>query len=385
MRILIAPDSFKGSVPSMLAAQAIAEGIRSVFPHTSLHIFPVADGGEGTVDAVLHLPGTRRITIDTKDPLGRTIRASYAWMENRKTAVIETAAASGLPLLQKHELRPDLASTYGTGLLIRDALDRGARKIVLGLGGSATVDAGTGILVALGVRFLDELGNPLKGCGGSLSRIDRIDLDGLDERFRNADVLLACDVTNPLLGPEGAIAVFGPQKGILPEELEQFERAMKHYADKLREATGKDERNASGSGAAGGIAFSLRSVTSARVESGFAWLAREGRLEEKIAAADLVITGEGAFDAQSLYGKVPVGIARIAKRHGVPVAVLAGATANGVTSLPEEGIDLILPIADRPMPLETSMQRGEELLRQAAARLLLAIRMGSLLAKKLDC
>ncbi|WP_124726982.1 glycerate kinase [Staphylospora marina] len=378
MRILIAPDSFKGSVPATRAADAMAAGCREVFPDAETELFPMADGGEGTVDAVLRWPGSVRITVWTEDPLGRPIQAAYAWFPDRKTAVIETAAASGLPLLKGEALNPGLASTRGTGLLIRDALDRGAGKLVLGLGGSATVDAGTGLLEALGIRFRDEEGRIVSGRGENLGRIRRIERDSMDPRLRKTDMLLACDVINPLTGPEGAVRVYGPQKGVTPENMNRFEEGMIRWADLLSEMTGKDLRNEPGSGAAGGIAFSLRTLFDADMESGCTWLAREGRLEEKIARADLVLTGEGSFDAQSRYGKVPVSIGRMAKKHGTPVVVITG--QSECFALPGEGIDMIMPITDRPMCLEEAMKQGETLIRRAAARIGAALKIGGSVA-----
>ncbi|GGE13868.1 glycerate kinase [Marinithermofilum abyssi] len=368
MNVVIAPDSFKGSMMSLEASEAMKRGIRNVFPQAKIETLPMADGGEGTVDAILAMIGGEKIRVTVKDPLNRDIVACFGFCPERKLAVIETAAASGLPLLQPEERNPCRTSTYGTGELLKAALDRGAEQVILGLGGSATVDAGTGFFAALGTSFRDHEGNEWIPSGGDLGKVVEIDLAGLDERLKNVSITVASDVTNPLLGPEGAVRVFGPQKGIQEKDLDAFEEEMARYAEQVVRITGKDYRNTPGSGAAGGFGFSLLSLLDVTMKSGFALIAELGDMESRIRSADLVLTGEGRMDRQSLYGKVPVGIARIAKRAGVPVIAFCGSVEAELVEAEEVGIALIQPIVDEPMSLEEAMERGPELLEAAVKR-----------------
>lgn len=381
MKIVVAPDSFKGSVLSADASKMIHAGLLAVDPTVEVLNVPMADGGEGTVDAILEAVGGEKIIKKVEDPLGQSIEATFGWIKSSKTAIVETAAASGLPLLNKQELNPYLASTFGTGQLIVEALDQGAETIILGLGGSATVDAGTGCFQALGVRFKNALGNELKMCGESLNKVEQIDFSTLDTRLQNVRFIIASDVANPLLGDEGAVTIFGPQKGIKKEEIPVFEEAMSHFAKAVVKATGVDLINSTGSGAAGGFGFSLQSFLQVEMKSGFTLINEIGQLEEKISSADLVITGEGKMDTQSLYGKVPIGVARIAKKYGVPVIAFTGQVEGDLAVFKQEGLLLVLPIVDEPMQLEEAMDRGDELLYKASERLMKALKMGSQLKK----
>ncbi|PTX63254.1 glycerate kinase [Melghirimyces profundicolus] len=368
VKVVVAPDSFKGSMTSREAAERIQKGIRQVFPDWTFTALPMADGGEGTVDAVLAGTGGRKIPVRVKDPLGREVEAELGYCEERKLAVIETAAASGLDLLKEGELDPVRTSTFGTGQLMKHALDLGVEEVILGLGGSATVDAGTGFFTALGVRFLDREGHLLEPAGGKLGEIEQVDLSGMNPGLKSVRLTVASDVTNPLLGPEGAVRVFGPQKGVRKDDLDRFEAGMEHYAEALVRATGRDHRSSPGSGAAGGFGFSLRSLLDVRFESGFERIANLVGLEERIREAGLVITGEGKVDHQSLYGKVPVGISRIALRHGVPVVVFAGSVEGDLTEAAGEGISVVFPIVNRPLSLGEAMDQGPQLLETAARR-----------------
>lgn len=376
MRIVVAPDSFKGSLSAAGAAAAIARGLGAVLPDAEVITLPMADGGEGTVDAFLALLGGLRKTVTVRDPFDRPVEAGFGWMPDARLAVIEVAAASGLPLLAGERLDPLRASTFGTGQLVRAALDLGAQAIILGLGGSATVDGGTGFLEALGARFLDADGRPLRGSGGALPRIARVDLAGLDGRLRQVAITSACDVTNPLLGPAGAVRVFGPQKGADAAGQEVLEAGMARYADAVCAAVGRDARATAGTGAAGGLGFALAGVLGADLASGFTLLAELGRLREVIVSADLVVTGEGRLDTQSLGGKVPVGVARLAAPAGVPVVAFAGSLAGDADVFRREGITLALPIVDAPMPLERAMADAEALLERAAGRFAGALALG---------
>jgi glycerate 2-kinase len=382
MKVVIAPDSFKGSVSSTKAASLIEQSIKLMNEGIETVMIPMADGGEGTVDAFLAIFGGERIEETVEDPLGREISAFYGWIDRDQTAIIETAAASGLPLLKEEELNPYQASTYGTGQLIKSALNKGAKKIIVGLGGSATVDAGTGCLQALGVRFLDKQGAELRACGENLRNIYSIDDSKLDARLRNTEIIVASDVMNPLLGPNGAVYVFGPQKGVKEHELPIFEEYMSHYATVVIQTVQKDETNSPGSGAAGGFGFSLQSFLSIQMMSGFELIAKLSLLEEHIKEADLVITGEGKFDSQSLYGKVPIGIARIAKKYYTPVVVFAGNIEDNLDSLESQGISLIYPIVDGIMTLQEAMENGCELIKRTTRRFFKAVQIGYSIKKE---
>ncbi|KMM36924.1 glycerate kinase [Guptibacillus hwajinpoensis] len=365
MRIVIAPDSFKGSMSSLTAAQAINRGIKEVFPDAETILVPMADGGEGTVEALATILNGQEVAVDgISDPLGRPIRATYSWVESTSTAIIETASASGLPLLKESELDPDQASTYGTGELIKHALDKKARKIILGLGGSATVDAGTGCFEALGVQFRDQSGERIKATGAKLAHISSIDLTLLDSRLKDVEIVVASDVTNPLLGEEGAISVFGPQKGV--SDITRFEAGMNNYASRVSEKIGMNLENSEGSGAAGGFGFSLLAFLDPIFMSGFSLIAEHSCLKEQMKSSHLVITGEGKLDSQTLYGKVPSGISELAKSVNVPAIAFAGTST--ILEDKEKGIMTVLPIIDEPMELKEAIRRGPDLLYRASKR-----------------
>ncbi|MDB5052213.1 MAG: glycerate kinase [Bacilli bacterium] len=376
MRIIISPDSFKGSMTAMSAADQIEAGILTVFPTAQTIKIPMADGGEGTAETYRMIAGGEMIWHEVMDPCKRTIRANYCWSERDRTAVIETASASGLTLLKQIERKPDVLTTFGTGQLIRFALDRGAVKIVIGLGGSATIDAGIGCLQALGLKCFDRNGNELIEGSVLLDAIARIEYDQLDVRLSEVELVIASDVRNPLLGPEGAVYVFGPQKGLPPHELVEFEQRMSRLAEIVKHTTGRNMRNSPGAGAAGGFGFALLSFfPDIKMMSGFELIAKLSRLEEELQDADLVITGEGKFDAQSLYGKVPVGISRLAKPLNVPVVVFTGLSEGNEGAMQREGIRMVIPIIDRVMTLDDSMKNGEILLKRAVIRFFETIRL----------
>ncbi len=373
MKIIVAPDSYKGSMTSMEASEAIRKGLLEVDEDLDVVLIPMADGGEGTVEALTAILGGEKQSEEVEDPLGRQVRADFGWIEKTKTAVIETAAASGLPLLEEGELDPYHASTYGTGQLVSRALDLGADKVILGLGGSATVDAGTGFFEALGIRFLDEGGNRVQASGGKLGEIKSIDTTHLDSRLADVEFTIASDVTNPLLGREGAVAVFGPQKGVTEDELVFFENGMGRYAETVTSHIGKDYRSDEGSGAAGGFGFSLLAFLQPKFENGFALISKLSELESHISQSRLVITGEGKVDGQSLYGKVPVGIARIAAKHHVPAIAFAGKIEGDLQAAKRQGLSLVLPIVDEPMTLSDAMEKGPILLQRAASRFMTSV------------
>ncbi|WP_110943236.1 glycerate kinase [Virgibacillus senegalensis] len=368
MKYIIAPDSFKGSITSTEAANAIGRAIEEMDEHAEIIKLPMADGGEGTVDAVLLSRGGTEITCQVEDPLGRNISASYGWIKEDRTAVIETAAASGLPLLKEKELDPYLASSYGTGQLIRDALDKGAKTIILGLGGSATVDGGVGLFQALGLRVYDENGDKIERAGGRLHRIAKVDTSLLEPRLNQVHIIVASDVTNPLLGKNGAVAIFGPQKGVAPEQVDSFEAGMASFAAVTAKTVQRNMVDEPGSGAAGGIGFLLHSLLTVEFRSGLDLMVELSRLEDHLNGAGIVFTGEGKVDGQSLFGKVPVGVARAARRNNVPAVAFAGMIGDGLERLQEEGLSAVVPIIDQPMTLQEAMIKGETLLYKAAKR-----------------
>ncbi|GGC84354.1 glycerate kinase [Thalassobacillus devorans] len=384
MNIVISTDSFKGSVSSIEAARHLEKGIKYVVPDADTTVIPVADGGEGTVEAFLEVLDGEKFYRTVQDPLGRSITATFGWVEKEKLAIIEMAAASGLPLLREEEKSPEIASTYGTGELIREALDFGAKKIILGIGGSATVDAGTGCFQALGVKFLDKGGYEVQEGGGNLGNIKTIDLSGLDSRLKQVDFVVASDVNNPLLGENGAVAVFGPQKGVSSDKINLFEQGFANYADAVEHMLGEELTSIPGSGAAGGFGFSLKAFLSVEMHSGLELIAELSRLEEHIQRADFVFTGEGKIDDQSLSGKVPVGVGRIARKYNVPVIAFTGSFEGEAQVLRDEGITVIIPIVDKPMPLKDAIKYGGELLERSAQRVMNLVNIQSHPYKKMN-
>ena len=329
VRILVAPQEFKGTLSAAEAAAAITGGIRRVLPGAELDVCPIADGGPGTVDALVDAARGERRVARVHDPLGRPIDAVWGLIEGGATAVIEMAAASGLALLRPEERDPRRTTTFGTGELIREALAAGCATIIVGVGGSATNDGGTGAAAALGVRFLDERGHPLPPGGVALTRLARINLSARDRRLDDVDLLVATDVTNPLCGPEGASVVYGPQKGGDPEAVSELEAALTRLAAVVKADLGIDLALKPGAGAAGGLAYGLAVFCGGRIAPGFDLIARALRLSRRIAAADVVVTGEGRLDSQTARGKGPGELARRAKQRGARTVAMAGAIDPG--------------------------------------------------------
>ncbi|WP_439859209.1 glycerate kinase [Pseudomonas sp. MBLB4136] len=351
MKIVIAPDSFKESLSAPEVAAAIARGWAAVFPQAELCLRPMADGGEGTVDALLAACGGERRELEVCGPLGAPVKAHWGWLAGN-TAVLEMAAASGLHWVPRDCRDATRTSSHGTGELIRAALDAGAQRIILGLGGSATNDAGAGLLQALGARLLDAAGQELAPGGAALADLERLDLSGLDPRLSSVQVEIAADVDNPLCGPRGASAVFGPQKGASAAQVAQLDAALGHFAEVVAAALGEDFSDFPGVGAAGGLGFAAKALFGARFRSGIEQVAELSGLAEALAGADLLITGEGRLDAQSLHGKTPVGVARLAQAAGVPVIALAGSLGEGYQRMYQVGIGAAFSLAPGPISLE---------------------------------
>ncbi len=366
MRIVIAPQEFKGSLSASRAAEAIAEGACRAVPDADLLTIPMADGGPGTVEAVLAATGGQLIEVAVEDPLGRPLRARWGLLQGG-TAVIEMAAAAGLSLLSSEEQDPRVVSTYGVGQLVVAALEEGCRRLIVGLGGSATNDGGAGMATALGARFLDAAGADLPPGGAALAKLERIDIAGLDPRLGECEVTAAADVTNPLCGPEGASLVYGPQKGADARVAEELDAALRRYAEIVERELGVDVMDAPGAGAAGGLGAGLIAFLGASVERGVEVVARTVHLRERLRGADLLLTGEGRLDEQTVYGKTVAGVARIAAEEKVPVVVLAGSLGHGWERVLALGIDGVEPIVPRLATLEQGMERPAALLAQTAA------------------
>lgn len=368
MKIIIAPGAFKHSLSADAAARAIALGVRRSGLGAELVTLPIADGGNGTLAAFLAAGHGKRFSATVDDPLGRPVLAEFGLLDDG-TAVIEMALASGLELLKPGELNPLATSTYGTGQLMQAALDAGAKRMIVGMGGSATVDGGAGCLQALGVALMDAYGVNVPRGGGYLHSIFIIDPQGLDPRWKQIEVLVASDVDNPVLGERGAAAVFGPQKGATPQQVAILEENLRHFFTLLRDQLGVDVLAVPGGGAAGALAGGLVAFLNARVESGIDLILRYSGFVEHLRTADLVITGEGRMDEQTIGGKGPIGVARLAREHGVPTVALVGGLNIDDARLHEAGIHAALPILSRPMPLEDALANAAELVEQTALRL----------------
>jgi len=363
VKVLIAPDKFKGSLGAVGVAESIARGWRVGMPDADIRVAPIADGGEGFCEALGFSLGGVWVEADSEDAVGRRIVGRYVWVECSATAVIEMSESSGLWRLKHSELSPMRANTFGTGLLIRDAINRGARRIYVGLGGSATTDGGVGMAAALGARFTDASGKVLQPFPENLPLVASVDMT---QMALMPELIAACDVQNPLLGPRGTAQVYSPQKGAGASEVEWLERGLANLADVVARAARADFRNEPGAGAAGGIGFGLLAFCGARMQPGFDLVASAVELRGLIAAVDLVITGEGRIDSQTLEGKGPAGVAAIARELRKPVIAFAGSVESS------EGVfqcfDGVIPIIDEPVSLEEAMRRGAEFIERAAVR-----------------
>ena len=376
MHILVAPDSYKGSLSALEVANAMEKGILSVFPETKVTKVPIADGGEGTTDALVTATGGRLMRTKVMGPLEDTVEARWGILGDGLTAVIEMAAASGLPLISKTQYNPLITTTYGTGQLIKAALDEGIRKLIIGIGGSATNDGGAGMASALGVKFLDEFNHELPNGGASLNKLAKLDLSELDSRLKETTILVACDVDNPLCGLSGASAVYGPQKGATPAMVDELDQALNHYAHLAKLITNKDVAEYPGAGAAGGLGAGLMFFTSAELRPGIQIVLEAADFEEKVKQADLVITGEGRTDFQTAYGKAPVGVAKLAQKYNVPTLCLSGGLGPGCEDVLEQGIAGLMSIVPEPMSLVECLASAEELVYKSSARLCRLLRVG---------
>ncbi|OLS41319.1 glycerate kinase [Bacillus sp. MRMR6] len=366
MKFVLAPDSFKGSMTAKKAALAMETGIRRIYPDAECVVVPMADGGEGTVESLVSMSNGKMIETEVIGPLGEMVIAHYGLLGEGKTAVIEMASASGLELIQAENRNPLLTTTYGTGQLIKHALDQGVNRILIGIGGSATNDGGIGMLQALGASFKDQNGAELSYGGGALQYLQTIDIQELDKRIQNVQIDVACDVTNPLIGENGASAVFGPQKGASAEIVKLLDQNLTHYADVIKRTIGKDIAYMSGAGAAGGLGAGLLAILNAQLKQGIELVIEYTGLEELVKDADYVFTGEGSIDGQTLFGKTPFGVANVAKKHSVPVIAFAGKIGEGVEPLYHHGITAIIGILKGTSSLKEALASGEANLAFAA-------------------
>ena len=370
MSIVLAPDSFKGSLSAAQVAQAMARGVQRVLPKTNLTLLPLSDGGEGLVDSLAAASGGKILDYQVTGPLGEKVTAQMGLMGNGQTAVIEMAQASGLILVPEDKRNPLQTTTFGTGELIKKALDLGCNHLIIGIGGSATNDGGMGMAQALGFRFLDEEGQSLGFGGGELARLARIDASSKDPRLEGTTIEVACDVTNPLTGPSGAAHIYGPQKGATPEMVELLDAGLANLDRVLQRDLGKSVGQVPGAGAAGGLGAGLMALLGGRLVSGIELVLDVLEFDDKAKGAQLIITGEGKFDAQSAFGKVPMGVAQRARSLGVPVVVVAGSVLPSADVLHGEGVTAYFSILNQPMTLKEAMERGAELVENQAAQVM---------------
>lgn len=355
MKITVAIDSFKGSLSTFQAGKAIEEGVRRVYKNADVIISPIADGGEGTVDAVVCAAGGELVTAEVTGPLGERVMASYGYIPHTKTAVIEMSAAAGITLVPEEKRNPLYTTTYGVGELIMHAISKGCRKFLVGIGGSATNDGGVGMLQALGFEFLDENGNQIPFGAVGLSKIKEIKTDNAEKLLSQCSFCVACDVKNPLCGKNGCSAVYGPQKGATPEMIKDMDAWLGGYASLTKNVLPKADAEAPGTGAAGGLGFAFLTYLPSELRPGIELVISETGLEEHIMASDIVVTGEGRLDGQSCMGKAPVGVASLAKKYGKPVIAFSGCVTKDAVGCNKHGIDAFFPILRVPCTLSEAM------------------------------
>ncbi len=365
VRIVIAPNAFKESLSAPAAADAIAEGVWRVIADAEVLCVPVADGGDGTAESILAACDGEWVGVEVHDPLMRTIQSRYGLIDEGRTAVIEMAEASGLRLIGPNERNPLKTSTFGTGELLLDAIERGCERVIMGIGGSATVDGGLGMAVALGYELLDANGEAIEPHGGGLTKLARIISENVPERLRQIPIFIASDVTNPLAGPEGAAAVFGPQKGATPEMVKTLDDGLNNAANCWKQTFDIDVASLPSAGAAGGLGAGLVAFCGAEIRSGFDLVADTVKLDDALKGADLVFTGEGKIDEQTQYGKAPAGVAERAKKVGAPVVGLAGSLSGDLSALYTLGMTALFPIVSGPTLLEDAMKNAASLLANA--------------------
>jgi glycerate kinase len=382
MKIVVAPDSFKGSLTAIEVSVAIEQGIREVFPEAEVIKIPMADGGEGTVQCLVNATGGKILEEKVIGPLGDEVLAFYGILGDRKTAIVEMAAASGLTLVPENKRNPLITTTYGTGQLIKAVLNQGCRKMIIGIGGSATNDGGAGMVQALGVKLLDQEGKEVGFGGGELKKIVKIDISCMDNRLSDTKVLVASDVNNPLCGPQGASRIYGPQKGATPEIIEELDKSLSYFAELIKRDLNKEVKDIPGAGAAGGLGAGLMAFLNAELRSGIEIIIEIVKIEQIIRESDLLITGEGRIDAQSVFGKVPFGLGKMAKKYNVPVIAIVGEIGEGFSQIYEYGINSIMSIISKAISIDEAMQMSKSLLKDATERMMRIIKIGMDIKKK---
>ncbi|MBY4838215.1 glycerate kinase [Pantoea sp. DY-5] len=376
MKIVIAPDSYKESLSALEVASAIEAGFREIFPEAEYVKIPVADGGEGTVEAMVAATQGNIVRLTVTGPLGKPVEAFYGLSGDERTAFIEMAAASGLELVPAAQRDPLITTSFGTGELIKDALDRGVDHFIIGIGGSATNDGGSGMMQALGAQLLDEHGKQIAYGGGALPQLARIDIKQLDTRIKQCRFEVACDVSNPLTGDKGASAIFGPQKGATPELVQQLDKALEHYATLIHRDLDIDVLHIDGGGAAGGMGAALHAFCQAELRSGIEIVTEALGLAEQVKDADLVITGEGRIDSQSINGKVPIGVAKVAKQFNKPVIGIAGSLTADVGVVHQHGLDAVFSVLFSICTLDDALANAAQNVRLTARNVAAVIKVG---------
>lgn len=362
MKIVIAPDSFKGSLTSIEVSDAIEKGIKNIYPRANIEKIPMADGGEGTVQCLVNATQGSIHEKEVIGPLGKTVIALYGILGDRTTAVIEMASASGLPLVPADKKNPMITTTYGTGQLIRAALDKKCQKMIIGIGGSATNDGGAGMLQALGVQLMDKNGKEIGFGGEQLAKLDKIDISRIDPRINSAKIIVASDVQNPLCGLSGASRIYGPQKGATEDMIIALDAALSHFAEIIKRDLGKDIKDVPGAGAAGGLGAGLMAFLGAELKPGIDIVINTVQLEKIVQDSDLVITGEGEINGSTIYGKTPIGVARIAKKYHIPVVSISAIIDDSGWIVKEHGIDYLIKPENPAMEIEFTKSKNIELL-----------------------
>ncbi|USH02850.1 glycerate kinase [Grimontia kaedaensis] len=377
MHVVIAPDSYKESLSAAEVAQAIENGFKTVLPAWRFTKLPMADGGEGTVQSLVDATGGSIIHIEVTGPLGAPVKGFFGLLGDGETAVIEMAAASGLHLVPPAERNPLVTTSFGTGELIKAALNNGAKHLIVGIGGSSTNDGGAGMAQALGVKLLDEDGQVISFGGGALARLHTIDCSDVDSRLKSVKLEVACDVDNPLCGQKGASAIFGPQKGATPEMIRTLDANLAHYADIMKSELGSDVKNSAGAGAAGGMGAALMGIFNADLRPGIEIVMDAVNLSEQLKDADLVITGEGRIDSQTIHGKTPIGVARCAKQFNLPVIGIAGGITQDSVVVYDHGIDALFSVVSGACTLEDALANAKENVELTAQNIARTLKLGS--------
>ncbi|MQG15868.1 MAG: glycerate kinase [SAR202 cluster bacterium] len=377
MKIIIAPQAFKGSISAMNAAKAIEQGVKAVLPDATTILIPIADGGDGTLETLIDVMGGDVITEKVTGPLGSKVKANWGALSDQKTAIVEMASTSGLTLLKPNELDPYKATTYGLGEIICKALDKGYREFIVGIGGSATNDGGAGLAQALGIKLLNSNGKNIELGGFNLKHLDTIDISRIDPRISESKFHVACDVSNPMCGPEGASAVYGPQKGASKEMVAVLDSALQHFSHVVHRDLNKEIKHMPGAGAAGGLGGGMVAFLNASLKKGIDIVLDTIDFDQKLEGTDLVITGEGQMDFQTVFSKAPIGAAQASKLRNIPVLSLSGSLGKDYGLVHDHGIDAVFSILNSPMTLEEASDKSHELITKATEEIIRTLIVGT--------